>query len=146
MPLNRYVLDVNGVATAPKKGLDIAGSPHYAELLTTYMREQSAPKINRLGMLVAGKTGTPERIFKGESINDGWYVFFAPKPTGAGHLVVCVRIENAKGSSEAVKLAGKHVIPILLQRGYIKGFEPPGKVVTGKKVIREDVPAALPVN
>ena len=28
---------------------------------------------------VAGKTGTPERIFKGEAINDGWYVFFAPK-------------------------------------------------------------------
>ncbi len=34
-------------------------------------------------------------------------------------------MEKAKGSSEAVKLAGKHIIPILLQRGYIKGFEAP---------------------
>jgi hypothetical protein len=37
--------------------------------------------------------------------------------------VTCIRIEDAKGSSEAVKLAGKHVIPFLLQRGYIKSFE-----------------------
>ncbi|MEP7143632.1 MAG: FtsW/RodA/SpoVE family cell cycle protein, partial [Ferruginibacter sp.] len=128
MPENRYVMDINGVPAALKKGVDIAKSPKYAALLTDYMRKQSAPKINRLHILVAGKTGTPERIFKGESINDGWYVFFAPKPAGTGHIVVCVRIENAKGSSEAVKLAGKHVIPILLQRGYIKGFEGPNKL------------------
>ena len=125
MPDNRFVLDVNGVPTALKKGVNIAKDPKYAEFIAGYMRKQSAPKINRLGILVSGKTGTPERIYRGETINDGWYVFFAPKPAGAGHLVVCVRIENAKGSSEAVKLAGKHVIPILLQRGYIKSFDAP---------------------
>jgi hypothetical protein len=73
---------------------------------------------------VAGKTGTPERILKGRRINDGWYVFFAPKATGTGHIVTCIRIEDAKGSSEAVRLAGNHVIPFLLQRGYIKSFAP----------------------
>ncbi len=88
------------------------------------MRKQSAPKKSRLGILVAGKTGTPERIFKGERINDGWYVFFAPKADGTGHMVVCIRIEGAKGSSEAVRLAGKHIIPLLLERNYIKSFEP----------------------
>ena len=124
MPVNRYVLDVNGVPAGLMKGIPIANDPKYAAYLTDYMRKQSAPKINRLGILVAGKTGTPERVLKGETVNDGWYVFFAPKPTGTGHIVVCVRIEKAKGSSEAVKLAGKHVVPILLQRGYIKGFEP----------------------
>ncbi|MEO6549492.1 MAG: FtsW/RodA/SpoVE family cell cycle protein [Ferruginibacter sp.] len=126
MPENKFVMDQNGVTEAVKKGTAIANNPVYATYLADYMRKQSAPKFNRLGMLVAGKTGTPERIYKGESINDGWYVFFVPKAVGVGHIVVCVRIEKAKGSSEAVKLAGKHVIPILLQRGYIKGFEQPG--------------------
>ena len=76
-----------------------------------------------MGIRVAGKTGTPERIWKGRRINDGWYVFFAPKASGSGHVVVCIRIEGTKGSSDAVRLAGKHVIPQLLQMGYIKGFE-----------------------
>ncbi len=137
MPENRYVMDINGVPTTFKKGLNIAKDPKYAEHLTSYMRKQSANKINRLGILVAGKTGTPERVFKGETINDGWYVFFAPKASGTGHIVVCVRIENAKGSSEAVKLAGKHVIPILLQRGYIKGFQPAAPVLKTKPVKKQ---------
>ena len=86
------------------------------------MLEQSANKVARLGINVAGKTGTPERILKNERINDGWYVFFAPEPDSSGHIVVCIRIENCQGSSIAVKLAGKHVVPILLQMGYIKSF------------------------
>lgn len=126
MPHSRYVIEVNGAVAPLGKGIDIAKDTQYAKLITGYMRKQSANKINRLGILVAGKTGTPERVFKGETINDGWYVFFAPKAVGSGHIVVCIRMENVKGSSQAVKLAGKHVIPILLQRGYIKGFEPEG--------------------
>ncbi len=59
---------------------------------------------------------------KNERVNDGLYVFFAPKPNDSGHIVVCVRIESCQGSSVAVKLAGKHVVPILEQMGYIKGF------------------------
>ena len=92
------------------------------------MRKQSAPKMGKLGIYVAGKTGTPERIWKSERINDGWYVFFAPAPGGAGNIVTCVRIEDAKGSSEAVKLAGKHVIPLLLKMGYIQSFDPIDRV------------------
>jgi hypothetical protein len=34
-----------------------------------------------------------------------------------------MRIEDAKGSSVAVRMSGKHVIPKLLELGYIKGFE-----------------------
>ena len=131
---NRYVLKIGDSATLPAAGQQIAKDTHYAALMTDYMRKQSAPKLHRLNILVAGKTGTPERILKGESINDGWYVFFAPKAADTGHVVVCIRIERAKGSSEAVKLAGKHIIPILLQRNYIKGFEPPvTKKAGGKK-------------
>lgn len=124
MMQNRYVMSVSGNAVSAKSGIPLVKNPHYAELMKDYMLKQSAPKFNRLGIYVAGKTGTPERILKGRQINDGWYVFFAPKANGPGHIVVCVRIEDAKGSSAAVKLAGIHVVPILLQRGYIKGFEP----------------------
>ncbi len=121
---NRYVLNVNGKAVNAKPGVSIAKDSLYAQYLATYMREQSAPKKNKLGILVAGKTGTPERIVKGESINDGWYVFFAPSTSGKGHLVVCIRIEGTKGSSDAVRLAGKYIVPLLLERNYIKSFEP----------------------
>ncbi|MEO8413321.1 MAG: FtsW/RodA/SpoVE family cell cycle protein [Ginsengibacter sp.] len=120
----RYVLNINGNAINPKQGIAIARDSLYAQYLSTYMKEQSAPKKNRLGILVAGKTGTPERIVKGETIYDGWYVFFAPEATGTGHVVVCIRIEGTRGSSDAVRLAGKHIIPLLLERNYIKSFDP----------------------
>ena len=121
---NRFVMKSGGVNTELKKGIKIASDTLYASLMKGYMLKQSAPKFNKLGIYVAGKTGTPERVLKGEKINDGWYVFFAPKATGAGNIVTCIRVEDAIGSSEAVKLAGKDIIPILLKMGYIKSFEP----------------------
>ncbi len=103
---NRFVLSVSGKPTTVIQGIKIAGKPTYANHLEDYMKKQSAGKAQRLGLTVAGKTGTPERIWKSERINDGWYVFFAPKANGAGHIVTCIRLEAAKGSSEAVRLAG----------------------------------------
>ncbi|MGN6163448.1 MAG: FtsW/RodA/SpoVE family cell cycle protein [Flavisolibacter sp.] len=120
---NRYILKISDSLIKIKEGVAVANDPQYAATLTSYMKEQSAGKIKDLHIAVAGKTGTPERIWKGERINDGWYVFFAPKASGPGHIVVCIRMEKAKGSSEAVKLAGKHIIPKLLERGYIKSFD-----------------------
>lgn len=124
---NRYVLDINGKSMNSGQGTSIVKDSVYAKLVAGYMKKQSAPKKNKLGVFVAGKTGTPERIYKGESINDGWYVFFAPAANHNGNLVVCIRIEGAKGSSDAVRLAGKHIIPLLLERNYIKSFEAPQK-------------------
>jgi cell division protein FtsW (lipid II flippase) len=121
---NRFVLSVSGRQTALKEGVPLVKSALAAQHMTEYMLKQSAPKAERLKLVVAGKTGTPERIWKSERINDGWYVFFAPKATGPGYIVTCVRLEAAKGSSEAVRLAGTYVIPILLQRGYIRSFQP----------------------
>ena len=126
---NRYVLKISDSVVAPKKGIAITKDEKYAQLMTRFMLEQSANKTQRLGLKVAGKTGTPERIVKKQRINDGWYTFFAPKANGQGHIVVCIRIEDAKGSSVAVQMSGKHIIPKLLELGYIKGFEvePSGK-------------------
>ena len=119
---NRYVLKVSDSAAAIKPGIKIANDPKYAELIRGYMIKQSAGKAYTLHLAVAGKTGTPERIWKKEQINDGWYVFFAPKAKGPGNMVVCIRIESTKGSSDAVRLAGQHVIPYLLKKGYIKSI------------------------
>jgi cell division protein FtsI/penicillin-binding protein 2 len=105
------------------KGMALARDSQYARIVTGYMKAQSSGRAVELGMAVAGKTGTPERIVRQKRINDGWYVFFAPKPEGNSHVVVCVRIEDCKGSSEAVKLSGRHVIPLLRSMGYLKSFE-----------------------
>jgi cell division protein FtsW (lipid II flippase) len=120
---NRFLLKTGDSLIGVTKGTPIAREPHYAHLLTDYMLKQSAGKAGELGIKAAGKTGTPERIVKGNRINDGWYVFFAPKPGSKNHIVVCVRIERSKGSSEAVSLSGRHVIPALLDMGYLKSFD-----------------------
>lgn len=129
---NRYVLKISDSAMGLKEG-EVITKDHYAQLMTKYMQEQSANKTQRLGLKVAGKTGTPERVVRGQRINDGWYTFFAPKAKGAGHIVVCIRIEDVKGSSVAVQMAGKHVIPVLKELGYVKSFD------EGKKPVKENL-------
>lgn len=120
MVANRYVLKISDSVTAVNPAVKIANNPQYAELISGYMLKQSENKTYTLGIKVAGKTGTPERIWKDEKINDGWYTFFAPKANGKGHIVVCIRIESTRGSSKAVRLAGQHVVPALLKLGYLK--------------------------
>ncbi|MEO6977004.1 MAG: FtsW/RodA/SpoVE family cell cycle protein, partial [Mucilaginibacter sp.] len=127
---NRFVLKVSDTAQPVKSSTQLANDPKYAELLTQYMIEQSAPKEWILNLKVAGKTGTPERIWKGNSINDGWYVFFAPLAKGKGNIVVCIRIESTKGSSDAVHFAGRTVIPLLRKAGYIKDIQPVSETET----------------
>ncbi|MBC7566423.1 MAG: FtsW/RodA/SpoVE family cell cycle protein [Pedobacter sp.] len=116
---NRYVLKISDSTVAVKPGIKIADDPQYATLMTDYMLKQSANKSYTLGVRVAGKTGTPERIWKQERINDGWYVFFAANKIEKGNIVVCIRIESTRGSSKAVLLAGQHVVPILKSMGYL---------------------------
>lgn len=132
---NRYVFRISDSLLPPKKGIQIIKDPKAAALMVDYMKKQSAPKIGKLGIYVGGKTGTPERIARNQRINDGWYVFFAPKANGTGHIVTCVRIENTRGSSVAVNLAGVNVIPVLRQMGYIKGFEGGPVPVSGTAMV-----------
>lgn len=120
---SRFVMKVSDSAMPLEQPVPLLKDPQAAALMTKYMREQSANKKDKLGLAAAGKTGTPERILKGERINDGWYVFFAPKQSGEGYIVTCVRIEKTKGSSVAVRLAGTNVVPLLKKAGYVKSFE-----------------------
>jgi len=121
-------------------GIKLANNSEYARLLTEFMKEQSMPKTATLGISVAGKTGTPERIWKGERINDGWYVFFAPNAKGSGNVVVCIRVESTKGSGDAVKLAGQHVVPLLIKNGYIRSFSP----VAASPVLAKEITRPIP--
>ncbi|RZJ75566.1 MAG: cell cycle protein [Flavobacterium sp.] len=116
---NRYVLKISDSTVAVKPGIKLANDPQYAALMKDYMLKQSVNKSYTLGLTVAGKTGTPERVWKQERINDGWYVFFAPNKNGKGNIVVCIRIESTRGSSKAVLLAGQHVVPALKNLGYV---------------------------
>jgi cell division protein FtsW (lipid II flippase) len=118
----RYVLKLNDSVINSPEGISLAKDPVYAALLKQYMIEQSAGKAGLFGLSVAGKTGTPERMVKGKKVNDGWYVFFAPNANAAGYTVTCIRIEATRGSSDAVKLAAEIVIPLLVQKGYIKSI------------------------
>lgn len=119
---NRYVLKLNDSLVHENAGVKLAAEPAYAALLKRYMIEQSAAKAGVFGIAVAGKTGTPERILKKKKVNDGWYVFFAPDANAEGYTVVCIRIEATKGSSEAVRVAGSDVIPLLVRKGYMKSI------------------------
>ncbi len=127
---HRYVLRSGDRDIPVNPGIQLT-SPENAALLKQYMIRQSANKTTRLGAVVGGKSGTPERIWKGNRINDGWYAFFVPKASGNGNLVVCIRVESTKGSSDAVKLAGQHIMPLLLRSKYIKGISVPVKNQAG---------------
>ncbi|MCC8426871.1 FtsW/RodA/SpoVE family cell cycle protein [Mucilaginibacter sp. UR6-11] len=143
---NRFVLRVSGTEQPVKGSIKLANDPQYTALITKYMIEQSAPKAPILGLSVAGKTGTPERIWKKNGINDGWYVFFAPMARGGGNIVVCIRIESTKGSADAVHLAGRHVIPFLIKKGYIKSIVPAKEenINTAGKEQSDDLPVKGP--
>ncbi len=106
---NRFVLKVNDSVTGVKEGIKLANDPQYAALMPKYMsRAKLLPKVPILGSeCEAGKTGTPERIWKKQSINDGWYVFFAPMVKDTGNIVVCIRIESTKGSADVAVKAGR---------------------------------------
>ena len=119
---NRYVLKLADSTIKEKEGVLLARDPAAAALLKQYMIEQSARKAGVFGIAVAGKTGTPERIIKKKKVNDGWYVFFAPDGSRTGYTVVCIRIEATRGSSEAVRVAGETVIPLLVRKGYMKSI------------------------
>ena len=121
---SRYVLRRGEQAMPLAKGVALTHQPVYADRLREFMIEQSnpggRPKISL--SRVAGKTGTPERLVLGEKYNDGWYVFFAPTPSGRSHTVTCIRIELTESSADAVKLANLVVAPILRGRGYLGSF------------------------
>jgi hypothetical protein len=120
---SRYLLKEAGLRQPVGTGVDIAADTAYTGTLTRYMIDQSnqpyKQKIKNL--VVAGKTGTPERVINGEIESDGWYVFFAPTPDHKSRTVTCIRIERGKGSSNAVLVANA-IAKVLERRGYVVSF------------------------
>jgi cell division protein FtsI/penicillin-binding protein 2 len=120
---SRYVLKEAGQTPKAEEGVQIAEDTTYAGILTHYMIDQSSQpgKQKIKNMVVAGKTGTPERIVNGEMDSDGWYIFFAPTADHRSRTVTCIRIERGKASSNAVIVANA-IAKVLEKRGYIVSF------------------------
>jgi cell division protein FtsI/penicillin-binding protein 2 len=120
---SRYLLKEAGVPQPVAAGVAIAADTAYAGTLRRYMIDQSNQpgKQKVKDIIVAGKTGTPERVINGEIESDGWYVFFGPTPDRRSRTVTCIRIERGKGSSNAVLVANS-VAKVLERRGYITSF------------------------
>lgn len=124
LPPTRYTLQVAGRPSPVEAPVRLANDSGYAGLLRRFMIEQSNPggRAKIKGLKVAGKTGTPERIVKGEKTADGWYVFFAPVPGKASATVTCIRIEEGLSSANAVTL-GNTVAGILQKRNYVESYQ-----------------------
>ena len=120
---SRYCLQEAGKSQEVIEGMQICKDSSYASVLKQYMIDQSSSpgKQKVRTSKVAGKTGTPERIIKGMKQQDGWYVFFAPKPDGKSYTVACIRIEEGQSSANAVTVANT-VANILLKREYMGSF------------------------
>ena len=120
---SRYVLQEAGQQPAAIQPVQLANDTAYAWLLKQYMIDQSSrPGKQKIrNTIVAGKTGTPERIVKGLKQSDGWYVFFAPVPGKDSYTVTCIRIETGQSSANAVLVANT-IAPILKKRSYISSF------------------------
>lgn len=120
---SRYILQEAGKPQPMFEGVQVCNDTAYASILKQYMIDQSStPGRQKVrSSKVAGKTGTPERIVKGEKQQDGWYVFFAPKPDGKSYTVACIRIEEGQSSANAVVVANT-VANILQKRQYMGSF------------------------
>jgi len=120
---SRYVLQEAGQHPAAIQAVQLANDTAYAWLLKQYMIDQSSrPGKQKIrNTIVAGKTGTPERIVKGLKQSDGWYVFFAPLPGKDSYTVTCIRIETGQSSANAVLVANT-IATILKKRSYISSF------------------------
>jgi cell division protein FtsW (lipid II flippase)/cell division protein FtsI/penicillin-binding protein 2 len=120
---SRYCLEEAGTIMGVEEGVQVCKDSAYASVLKQYMIDQSStPGRQKVrSSKVAGKTGTPERIINGLKQQDGWYVFFAPKPDGKSYTVACIRIEEGQTSANAVVVANT-VANILQKREYMGSF------------------------
>jgi cell division protein FtsI/penicillin-binding protein 2 len=120
---SRYCLQEAGTPQKINEGIRISNDTAYTAMLKQYMIDQSStPGRQKVRTSkVAGKTGTPERIVNGLKEQDGWYVFFAPRPDGRSYTVTCIRIERGQTSANAVLVANT-VASILQKREYMGSF------------------------
>lgn len=124
MPKTRFRLD-----EPTEEGIRLI-SNESANLLKGYMHTM-AERANGTSAnaihdpAVGGKTGTPERPFKGQKKNDGWFIFYVDgctvrtgSHTERHPLAVAVRMEREVGSGPAMCLSRDVVLPVLRELGY----------------------------
>ena len=97
---------------------DLQNKEGITELLSSFLREQSASLSAQSGLTIFGKTGSPERVeryydkqnkrTRVHKVTDGWFVFYVNNSKYDGSPVsFAVRIQSKGGSSNARKIAGE---------------------------------------
>jgi cell division protein FtsW (lipid II flippase) len=92
-----------------------------AGIMGKFMRQQATVNSQDKLINLSSKTGTPQRAVPGNEKNfDGWFMFYAYSPKIKGQLAVCIRMERAGSSGEAVRLANGKIIQKLIDFGYLE--------------------------
>lgn len=110
---------------AQQQGIQLATNAGINNILSSFMKEQSAKVAAASGLDVHGKTGSPERdklIKKGSAITrkrvtDSWYTFFVPSPKMDAPIAFTIRIEEI-GNSEYAKQIAIVILKELKGAGY----------------------------
>ncbi|MFV0606928.1 MAG: FtsW/RodA/SpoVE family cell cycle protein [Niabella sp.] len=94
-------------------------------LLASYMKEQSAKVSTATGLIIYGKTGSPERdkvVTVGNKtvlkrVTDAWFTFFLESPKTGAPVAFTIRVEEI-GNSEFAKELAIDILKDLKSAGY----------------------------
>lgn len=120
----RYILDDTLTNDKAEFIIDIESS----DKLASAMNGEASRWTNTLlpgflveNQLIGGKTGTPERFYKGEKCNDAWYICFL-KDNVENCYGVAIRLERWKGrnSKDAVDVLRRLILPTMIENHYLK--------------------------
>ena len=106
-------------------GIQVGKHRGMGSLLASYMKEQSAKVSAATGLILYGKTGSPERdkqVKQGNKtvlkrVTDAWFTFFLESPKIGAPVAFTVRIEEI-GNSEFAKQMAIDILKDLKAAGY----------------------------
>lgn len=110
MPVTRYC-KTDSYESVPIEGLSKSD--------LNYLRECMKAEAETHGLKnVYGKTGTAQRSYQGENVQDGWYIGYCEGVNGP--IAFAVRLERGPGSGNAWRMFRDAVLPALKETGYVK--------------------------
>ncbi|TXH54862.1 MAG: cell cycle protein [Bacteroidia bacterium] len=123
---SKFLVQTWTEASLKKESIQLIKDKNAANVLGSFMKDQSAKISAATGVTVYGKTGSPERdkwIKKGDKtikkrVTDAWYTFYVHSSRYNEPLAFTIRIEEIGNSEHALNLA-KELIQQLKSAGII---------------------------